>query len=285
MSMTPFVNTEYGKLKKVLLQPPTYLTIKNPINAIAEKNIRIRDIDKNVAVLQFEEEFVRAFESYGVEVIEIDPHPELVFAVNTRDLGVTTPKGILFGRFLKFPRWGEHRLTEDSLLDKQIPIYCKIDKGIFEGGDFVYLDSQTALVGHGCRTNLLGIKMLEFLLHDANLEIIPVDFDERFLHLDMICNVVGEKVAIVCPEALPLSIIKLLKDRKFNLITIPMEGVFMHECNLLSVGNDTIFSHPQALDVNCKLRSLGFNIEVIEMTELLRCGGGPRCMSFPLERE
>lgn len=285
MKNYPYVTNEYGKLRRVLLHSPKHLTIQKPINVIAEKNIKTRDIDTDVACKEFYEEFVGAFKSYGVEVIEVGPHPELIFAVNTRDIGTTTPKGILLGRFTKFPRWNEHRFTEDALKEQKVPIYHRIDKGLFEGGDFMYVDDNTVLIGHGCRTNMLGVKALEFALYDSNLELIPVDFHEDYLHLDMICNVVGERVAVVYPDALPENVLALFKQKNFELITVSKEDVFLHGCNLLSIGDDVIFSHPQVPHVNEKLKALGFKVEVINMTEIMKCGGGPRCMSFPILRD
>lgn len=280
----PFVNSEFGKLKKVLLCRPEYLRINNPINVIAEKhNKEGNEVDREKACKEHDL-FVDAFKSYGVEVLLSKPHVRYPYEVNTRDLGVTTPKGIIFGRFLKPVHWGEHRLAEKTLDENDIPKYYKLDRGTFEGGDFMYIDENTAAVGMGIRTNMLGINALKIALYDVALELIPVDFDEDFLHLDMIFNVIDDKVAIICPEALPDHLLKTLKDKNFELIEVSKEEVFLHACNILNIGNDTIFSHYQANRVNEKLEALGYNVEIIPLKEVLKSGGGPRCMSFPIIR-
>ncbi|OWZ82781.1 hypothetical protein CDO51_12250 [Natranaerobius trueperi] len=148
----------------------------------------------------------------------------------------------------------------------------------------MYLDDQTAAVGIGIRTDMIGIKELELALQDTGIKLIPVDFHKDFLHIDMICNVIAEKLAIVCPEALSTDFMNYLKDKNFQLIEVTKEQVFQHACNLLNIGNDTIISHAKAKDVNYQLSALGFEVIALNLKETLKSGGGPRCMSFPIER-
>ncbi len=277
------VSNEYGKLKKVLLSRPEYLNVKKPINVIAKKHQKT-GLNSEKVLKEFDV-FVEAFKSYGVQVLMGQTHPHLVNSLCTRDLGVCSKKGIIFGRYVKTLRWGEHRLVEKVLYESDIPVFYKVVKGTFEGGDFMYVDEKTALIGMGCRTNMLGIRELEVALGDIDINLIPVDFDEDFLHLDMICNVIAEKVAVVCPDALPEHVLQLFKDKKFKLIEVEKEDTFLHACNLISIGDDIIFSHPQAKRVNEELVALGFNVEILELKEILKCGGGPRCNCFPVDRE
>ena len=281
----PFVNSEYGKLKKVLLCRPEYLSISTPINKIAEKYNKDRDNVNIEKACKQHDEFVEVFKSYGVEVLLSKTNIRYPYEVNTRDLGVTTTKGIIFGRYLCPMHWGEHRLAEKTLYENNVPIYYKMNKGTFEGGDFIYINKKLAAVGIGIRTNMLGVNDLRIALYDADIELVPVDFDEDYLHLDKIFNVIGEKVAVVCPDALPEQILNRLNEEKFELIKVSKEDVFLEACNLLNIGNDTVFSYPQAKKVNEKLRALGFKVEILNLEEVSKSGGGLRCMSFPIERE
>lgn len=281
--MLNYQRTEYGRLKKVLLCKPDYLKILQPINVIQEKHSE-NNIDTQKASKEHED-FVKALENEGVEVVLAKNHVRYPYQVNTRDLGVTTPKGIVFGRFYNPYRWGEHRLIEETFKENDIYIYDKHTEGIFEGGDFMYLDENTVAIGIGIRTDLVGVRQLENTLSDLGIKVIPVDFAEEFLHLDMIMNVIGEKTAVICEEALPDEFVEFLKEKDFTLITVSKEDVFLHKCNLLSVGNKTIISHNQAKDVNEQLEKRGFKIIQLNLKEVLKSGGGPRCMSFPLLRE
>lgn len=283
MRLLNYQRTEYGRLKKVLLCKPEHLRILHPINVIQEKHAE-NNIDAKKACEEHEA-FVEALESEGVEVILAKTHERYPYQVNTRDLGVTTPKGIVFGRFYNPYRWGEHRLIEETFKERDIFVFEKHTEGIFEGGDFMYLDESTVAIGIGIRTDMAGVRLLANTFNDLGMEVIPVDFAEHFLHLDMIMNVIGEKTAVICEEALSAEFIEVLKQKDFTLIHVTKEDVFLHKCNLLSVGNHTIISHHQAEDVNEQLEKLGFKVIELHLKEVLKSGGGPRCMSFPLLRE
>lgn len=281
--MLHYQRTEYGKLKKVLLCRPNYLKIHTPINVIQEKH-SVNNIDTELACKEHDQ-FINALKEEGVEVVLGHNHERYPYEVNTRDLGVTTPKGIVFGRFYSPFRWGEHRLIEQTFQENDIYIYDKHTEGTFEGGDFMYIDENTVAIGIGIRTNLVGVRQLENTLSDLGIEVITVDFAEEYLHLDMIMNVIGEKTAVICEEALPTHMIDKLKEKDFTLIKVSKDDVFLHKCNLLSIGDNTIISHNQAEDINEQLQQLGFRVIQLNLKEVLKSGGGPRCMSFPLLRE
>src|SRR5699024_10756576 len=95
--MSHYLQSEYGELKKVLLCKPEHLQIMKPINVIQEKHA-LNNIDKGIACKEHEE-FIEVLQQEGVEVVFAETHERFPYAVNTRDLGVTTPKGIVFGRF------------------------------------------------------------------------------------------------------------------------------------------------------------------------------------------
>lgn len=276
------VQNEYGELKKVLLCPPDYLNINEPINVVAEK-YQSEGIDLERAHKQHKI-YIKTLEEQGVTVYLSQTDKRYNYQINTRDLGVTTKKGIIFGRFLLAKRWGEHRLVEKTFAQEGIPIFQQIPAGNFEGGDFVYIDDKRAAVGTGIRTDPLGVKCLEIALHDAGLEIIPVDFHEKYLHLDLLFNMVGEKTAVICREGLPPHFLDILDGEGFDTIEISVEDAFDHGTNFLPIGKKTIISHTKIPYINEQLTKRGFKVISLELDELQKSGGGPRCMSFPLLR-
>lgn len=278
-----FVNSEYGILRKVILSEPKYLKIMKPINEIQKKHEK-NNINSKIACEEHKS-FVEALQQNGVEVILTKPHEMFPNSVNTRDIGVTTPQGLVFGRFYSPYRWGEHRLVEQTLDDLNININEKFNTGTFEGGDFMYVDRNLVAVGMGIRTDAKGINNIRKVFSNIGVEVITVEFEEKFLHLDMIMNVIDDKTAVICKAALPKKIIELLLSKNFTLINVEEKDVFLHKCNLLSIGNKTIISHRQARSVNEKLEDLGYKILELDLVETLKSGGGPRCMSFPLLRD
>lgn len=274
---------EYGVLKKVLLSPPDYLNVDEPINVVAEKHHR-GGIDLERAGSQHRS-YVETLRDQGIDVILAETDGHYNYQLNTRDLGVTTRKGIIWGRFLLPNRWGEHRLAEKTFAREGVHIYHQIPAGNFEGGDFVFIDQHRAAVGTGIRTDLMGIKCLEVALHDAGLELIPVDFEEKYLHLDMLFNVLDRKTAVVCREALPGHLLDLIDREGFDTVDISIDEAFDHGTNILPLGHRRLISHTKIPHLNEIFTGKGFTVIVLEMDELQKSGGGPRCMSFPILRE
>ena len=75
-----------------------------------------------------------------------------------------------------------------------------------------------------------------------------------------------------------------MKDRGFTLIDIPAEEVFLHHCNLQALGKGRVMSFEANRRVNQQLRALGLEVVAISLSEILKMGGGPHCMTFPLLR-
>jgi N-dimethylarginine dimethylaminohydrolase len=198
-----------------------------------------------------------------------------------------TAKGALLGPF-RFPiRYGEEDFSI-PFIEKRVPIWEVIpqeDDLVFEGGDFMYMDSQTVALGIGARTTPAGARVVQSKMQTLGVEVIPVEFDPRYCHIDMIFNVVGERVAVACPEALPEAFLSRLKTEKWNLVETTPEDVLNLLGNLLAVDVGVAISPANNHKVNAGLRALGVQVIEVELEELLKGGGGPHCMTFPLLRD
>ncbi len=286
MSLKTQVRNEYGKLRSVLLCRPEFFELQ-PINEIAKEHLRKGERPDKKRVLEEHAEFVKAIEEQGVSVVWVEPAKEFPYQVFTRDIGVTTPEGVLLGSFRYPVRRGEERIALRAL-EPNFKLWKEIGSlsGIyFEGGDFIYLNSRMAAVGTGARTNAEGARRISKLLREIGLEVIPVSFEKRYLHLDMVFNVVAEKVAVLCPEALPENFLKLIRKLNFELIEETPEGVFKLNCNLLALDSGLLLSPLNNKGVNRRLKTLGFRVIEVRLEHLLMGGGGPHCLSFPLYRE
>lgn len=278
-----FVRNSTGTLKKVLLCPPDYMKLQ-PINVIANKWIeqeRGLDIDK---CIEEHKELVNIYKENGIEVVLMEPKEGITNEVFARDFGGCVSEGYILGKFKEKIRFRETQEYENKMREIGIPCLVKVEKGIFEGGDFWFLDDNTLAIGTVARTNEIGIQEIRDGLSKFGYSIIPVKCPEKNLHLDMCFNIVAEKIAVVCRQALPDSFIDILNKRGFTLIDIPQEGVFKHQCNLQSIGNEKLISLKSNIEVNRKLRANGLDVIELNASEILKSGGGPHCMTFPLVR-
>lgn len=278
-----FVSNEYGKIKKVLLSKPLYYRIL-PISPTTRRIIDSGNLPDVEEAIREHEAFVDVFREKGTEVIIFEPDERYPYQVFTRDIGVSTPKGMVLGRYFIPERRGEEIMGENALLEHGIPIFRHISRGTLEGGDFMYLDENTLAVGYGGRSSREGVGALEAIAPLLDLEIIPVPFHADFVHLDMVGNIIGEKIAIVCPEVLPYFFVEILKQRQFELVEIKVEEVSYLAANVVALDKETIISDKDNTRVNEQLKALGFEVVELKLTELLKAGGGPHCLTFPIER-
>jgi N-dimethylarginine dimethylaminohydrolase len=279
-----WVNNSTGVLKRVLVCPPTYFEFE-PINVITEDWLEKGEKANKEACMKEHAEFVQAYRENGVQVEMMDPKPGLTYEVFARDFGACVAEGFIMGNFREPVRKPETAEYEAKMKSLGVPCIARCTAGAFEGGDFWFLDNYTLAHGVIARTDWDGVENVRRQVHEQGYELIPVPCVRQNLHLDMCFNIVAERVAVVCKDALPYNFLKLLEKRRFTLINVPQEGVYRHYCNIQALGNDKVLTFTNNKDVNAQLRSLGLTVITVDLVEILKGGGGPHCMTFPIERD
>ena len=280
--MTCVVNST-GKLRKVLLCPPTYFSLQ-PINEITKKVLAAGE-EADLAALQREHnDLVEAYRSAGVQVEFIDPVGGLPYMVYARDFGACLAEGALIGSFREPVRQGEELYYERKLRELGVPIIGHITRGAFEGGDFWFLDEVTVVQGVVARTTWDGICNAREILEPMGYTVRGVQLPSKNLHLDMAFNIVAPGVAVCATEQMPEFFLNMLAKRKFELVGVPSDGVFKHHCNIQCLGEDRVLTFASNKKVNKQLTALGLEVITPEITQMLKGGGGPHCMTFPLLR-
>lgn len=283
MSKKVWNNSATTPLKKVILCPPTYHEFQ-PINVITEKWLEEGQKSNHSKAMEEHAELVKAYEDNGVQVILMAPDPELPYQVYARDFGASIAEGVIMGHFREPVREGETAVYEAKIKELGVPVMARTTAGAFEGGDFWFLDEYTIVHGVIARTDWDGFNNVQRQMQELGYSMIGIECERENLHLDMCFNIVGEKIAVVCQEALPKYFIRMLKKRGFTLIDVPQESVFKHHCNLQNIGNNKVISFKNNSVVNQQMRALGLEVIEINLEEILKGGGGPHCMTFPLER-
>ena len=179
----------------------------------------------------------------------------------------------------------EIREGEEDTLERWLKssntLFQKLRANKIEGGD-VIIDRNTVFVGISSRTSIEAVRELATKLPDH--EIIPVPFNEKYLHLDCVFNILSPKIGLIFPEALDAQTIEMLSG-KYKLIEVSEEEQFTMGTNVLSIGDKKVFSLPQNTKVNKQIREHGFNVIEVEFSEIIKSGGSFRCCSMPVERE
>jgi N-dimethylarginine dimethylaminohydrolase len=131
--------------------------------------------DLERAVDEFER-FAAMLRYAGAEVITLPPDDRATLdSIYVRDASIVSPGGVILCRMGKVSRAGEPAAQERLLEGIPLARVCgRIEPpGTLEGGDVVWLDARTIVVGRGYRTNGDGIRQLRALL-GPSVEVVEV---------------------------------------------------------------------------------------------------------------
>lgn len=276
-----YVKDGTSRLKKVLVSRPQFLK-PAPINEIAKK---WKDTVMDVPTMLREHElFVGAYKKAGVEVEFLEPDEERPNSVFARDFGGCVKEGYIMGRFKLDMRYKEHIDYKKRMEELGIPMIGEVKEGLFEGGDFMFMNEHWVAVGMADRTNEAGLVEIKKILEPLGYEVTGVLLKKEYLHLDMCFNLVDDHLAVSYRQGLPEEFRELLAKRNIEIIDVPEEAIYLHGCNLQALGEHRVLSLKQNECVNEKLAAKGMEVIELDITEILKAGGGPHCMTFPLLR-
>ncbi|WP_417900289.1 dimethylarginine dimethylaminohydrolase family protein [Bacillus haimaensis] len=270
-------NSEYGRLEKVLVCPPTFMSISEIINE-TQKHYAEDNIDESLATKQHRN-FVAKMKEAGIEVINLEAlerFPEQVF---TRDIGFTLGDILFVSNMGSEVRHGEEQLFK-NWLDEQGATYLPLTDNSIEGGD-VIVDRDVIFVGISGRTSSEGIHKLAEATPGFTVQEIPID--KSYLHLDCVFNVLSPTEALVFPPALRKEELDYLATR-YELIEVTKEEQFTMGTNVLSVGDKKVFSLPCNEKVNKDMRDRGYDVIEVDISEIIKSGGSFRCCTLPVKR-
>ena len=269
--------SEYDPLRRVLLCPPRYMEIKDVINDV-QKRYKDENIDVAKALHQHNE-FIQALIDQGVQTDLIEPSEEYPEQVFTRDIGFTIGDTVFISEMASKIRQGEEQELQKWMEAHDVN-FKQLAGHRIEGGD-VIIDRDTVFVGVSSRTSKKAIRDLQLQLPD--FEVIPVSFNEKYLHLDCVFNILSPTEALVFPEALDMATVQMLAER-YTLIRVNEKEQFALGTNVLSIGDRKVFSQPQNRNVNKQLTARGFHVIEVDYSEIIKSGGAFRCCTMPLVR-
>lgn len=270
--------SEYGQLEQVVLCTPQYMRIVDIINetqlSYVEENIEV-----DVAIKQHQK-LVTALQEAQVEVILIPPDPQLPEQVFTRDIAFTIGENIFIGNMQTDIRKGEEKVFQ-NMLDQWGVSYHILKSGTIEGGD-VIVDDKKVWIGLGNRSSEPVLEELKGLLPDYHVN--PIPFNPRYLHLDCVFNPISAHEALIFSPAFPQESIDLLSD-SYDLIEVTESEQFQLCVNLISLEEKKVVTQPLYHDLNRQLEQRGFQLIYVDISEIIKSGGGFRCITMPLVRK
>lgn len=273
-----YCSSEYDPLKRVIMCEPQYMEIREVINE-TQKYYTQNNIDQDLAMKQHRK-FTNSLRENGVEVLLLPPDNSFPEQVFTRDIGFTIGNQVFVAQMASDIRKGEEKALQKRLNFRGFP-FIEMTEGFIEGGD-VMVNQHTVYIGISSRTNKRAVSILQETLSD--FQIIAIPFQEEYLHLDCVFNILAPDEALYFPAAFSDETIKMLKKR-FRLIEVTEEEQFTLGTNVLSIGNKIVYSLPSNQNVNRNLREQGYNVIEIDLSEIIKSGGSFRCCTMPILRK
>ena len=121
-----------------------------------------------------------------------------------------------------------------------VPVAARLEApACVEGGDTLWLDGSTLLVGHGYRTNVAGIAALAEAF--PGVEVVAFDLPHwngagEVLHLMSYISPLDRDLALVYPRLAPVRLLELLAERGIATVEVPDEEFESMGPNVLALG-------------------------------------------------
>lgn len=228
-------------------------------------------IDVSLAIEQHHS-YERCLSDLGVRVISLPEQPNLPDAVFVEDPLIVVDEVAVVA-----PMGCESRRAESESLAQAISPFRPLRRlrapARLEGGDVMRID-RTLFVGLSSRTNDEGIGSLAEALAPFGYRVIPVEV-RGCLHLKSACCSLGDGMILANRAWLDTAPL-----RGFRLLDVADEEP--HAANVLRIG-DTVLMPDAFPRTERMLRSEGFNLRTVDISELMKAEAAVTCSSVIFE--
>jgi N-dimethylarginine dimethylaminohydrolase len=244
----------------------------------------------DVAAAQAEHEaFCLVLEEAGAEVVVSEHDPGNLDAIYTYDPTLVGPDGAVLLRPGKEGRRREPEETVTALDDAGVPVVGRIDApATVEGGDTVWLDEATLLVGIGYRTSPSALESLAAVF--PGVEVIAFDLPHwngagEVMHLMSLISPLDRDLAVVYTRLAPTRLMWLLAEHGIEVVEVPDEEFETMGPNVLALGPRRAVALEGNDETRRRMERTGVDVVTYRGDEISRKGdGGPTCLTRPLLR-
>jgi len=213
-------------------------------------------------------------------------------SIYVRDASIVCDRGLILCRMGKSQRVEEPAAQERAVTAGHMPVTIagRIEPpGRLEGGDVIWVDARTVVVGRGYRTNADGIRQLRAIL-GSRVEVVEVPLPHwhgpnDVMHLMSLISPIDHGIAVVYSRLLPVPFREWLLDRGIHLVEVPDEEFVSMGTNVLALAPRRCLILAGNPRTRLALERAGADVVEYEGTEIsLKGAGGPTCLTRPLER-
>ena len=226
----------------------------------------------------------------GAEVVyagsDVSEDPDAVYVF---DPVIVSDRGALLLRPGKEGRRGEPSAMAEDLRALGVPVAFEMgEPATAEGGDTMWLDRRTLLVGRSYRTNDAGIRALRKAL--PGVEVLAFDLPrlrgpDACLHLLSLLSPLDDDLVVAYPPLMPIRLLELFAERGIAVVEVPEEEFDALGPNVLALAPRVAVALEGNPETRRRMESAGVDVSVFEGSEIAHKGeGGPTCLTRPLLR-
>lgn len=236
------------------------------------------------------EAFCEALGRCGAEVVAATTGvPDDPDAIYVFDPAIICNAGAIVLRPGKDGRLVERDAIAADFEQAGVPIAARLDDPeLADGGDTLWLDESTLLVGRGYRTNDEGIHALQSALPDVDVltfDLPHLHGEDVVLHLLSLLSPLADDLVVAYLPLLPVRLVQLLSELEIQIVPVPDEEFETMGPNVLALAPRVALALEGNDVTRERLEGAGVDVSVYKGDEISRKGdGGPTCLTRPLLR-
>lgn len=265
-----------GTRRRYLMCRPEHFAVTYAINPWMHPDV---PVDRPLALRQWEA-LRRTYLDLGHHVDLLEPVaglPDMVYAAN----GATVVDGAVFGARFRHPQRAAEAAAHLAWF--RAAGFARVVEPEFvnEGEGDLLVVGDTILAGTGFRTDPRAHAEASRVLGRPVISLELVD--PRFYHLDTAIAVLDEDTIAWLPEAFSPASREVLRTRFPDAVVAGSDDAEVLGLNAVSDGEHVVLP-VQAGKLAAALAERGFTPVPVDLSELLKGGGGPKCCTLEVRR-
>jgi N-dimethylarginine dimethylaminohydrolase len=257
--------------RRYLMCPPTHFAVEYAINPWMVPGIRV---DRALAMAQWDR-LRRIYLELGHAVDLLTPVPglpDMVFAAN----GATVLAGTVLGARFRHPQRAAEAAAHSAWF-RRAGLRVVEPEFVNEGEGDLLVVADLVLAGSGFRTDPRAHAEAARVL---GCEVVPLELqDPRYYHLDTAVAVLDATTIAWLPEAFTTASRAVLRDRFPDAILADPADAAVLGLNAVSDGRHVVLP-ARATRLAAAVAERGFVPVPVDLSELLKGGGGPKCCTL-----
>jgi dimethylargininase len=235
------------------------------------------------------EQLCELLAAHSAEVVLGTPDPQPLDAIYTFDPASVGPRGAILLRSGKELRRPEAALAAADLQAAGVPVAAELTApATADGGDTIWLDERTLLVGRGYRTNAAGVAALRDAL--PGVEVLEFDLPyfrgaHEVMHLLSLLSPLAPDLVVGYLPLMPVRLVQLLAERDVRIVEVPDEEFDTMGPNVLALEPRVALALERNRETRKRLERAGVEVLTYAGEELSKGDGGPTCLTRPLLRD